>query len=175
MPQKGEGLRQPLVASILLGLLLTGCGTATIAPTSDPGPTLVVTPVPGAPSHDLLGAEVIVGGVEVDKEPGAVATPVLGADAAVQIVAAELAAGRARMIGTHADNPPMHPVDAAFVPGLMRLIGPTGATDFEVPEPVPAWVVVFEGRGSDGSYTGVGIVGQDGRPLAVYVTTPGVG
>ena len=85
------------------------------------------------------------------------------------------AAGRARMIGTHADSPVMHPVDAAFVLGLVRVISPAGGTDFSATEPVPAWVVVSEGRGSDGLYIAVGIVGQDGHPIATYVITPGVG
>ena len=164
-----------MVVAILLGLVVAGCGAETIVPTSDPGQTQVVTPVPGAPSRESAGAEVIVGGIEVDTMPGAAATPALDQEAAMEIVAAELAAGRARMIGTHADNPVMHPVDAAFVSGLVRVISPAGGTDYSAMEPVPAWVVVSEGRGSDGLYIAVGIVGEDGRPLATYVITPGVG
>ena len=116
-----------------------------------------------------------MGGIEVDTLPGAAATPALDQEAALQIVAGELAAGRATMIGTHADSPAMHAVDAAFVPGLVRVISPAGGTDFSAPEPLPAWVVVSEGRGSDGLYISVGIVGQDGHPVATYVITPGVG
>lgn len=168
-------MRQPLVLSFLFGLLVASCGAPNVTPTVNPGQTELVTPVPGASSQEQQGAEVIVGGIEVDTVPGAAATPALDQAAALQIVAGELAAGRATMIGTHADNPVMHPVDAAFVPGLVRVISPAGGTDFSASEPVPAWVVVSEGRGSDGLYIAVGIVGQDGRPLALYVITPGVG
>lgn len=69
----------------------------------------------------------------------------------------------------------MRVVDAAFVPALIRILGPAGGTDFEAREPISAWVIVTQGRGADGPYIGVGVVDQDGLPVATYVITPGVG
>lgn len=116
-----------------------------------------------------------MGGIQVDRVPGASADPAIDAATAVDVVMAEIASGRARMIGTHADAPPMHKIDAAFVPALIRVLSPAGGTDFGPAKPVAAWVVVSEGHGSDGTYIGVGVVGQDGAPLATYIVTPGVG
>ncbi len=119
---------------------------------------------------------IVVGGLQVDVIGGpAAATPALDATAAGAVIGGELAAGRARVIGTNAGVPPVHVIDAAFVPALVRIIGPAGGTDFEPPEPVAAWVIVTEGRGADGTYIGVGVVDQDGLPITTYVITPGVG
>jgi hypothetical protein len=131
--------------------------------------------MPADESPSPLVAWIYVGGIQVNRVSGVSADPVLDAETAGEVAMAEIASGRAQMFGTHADAPPMHMIDAAFVPGLVGVVGPAGGTDFEPAEPVAAWVVVSEGHGSDGTYTGVGIVGQNGALLASYIITPGVG
>jgi hypothetical protein len=123
----------------------------------------------------VAGAWIYVGGIQVNRVSGVSADPILDAETAGKVAMAEIASGRAQMFGTHADAPPMRMIDAAFVPGLVGVVGPAGGTDFEPAEPVAAWVVVSEGHGSDGTYIGVGIVGQNGALLASYIITPGVG
>jgi hypothetical protein len=191
-----------LVARITVAVLLSACtvlpaptfepstpGTASPAatlaaspspaiPTAVPEPdaTPVLTPVPLGTRSDTKGKDwVLVGGLEADFRPGVQVDPAFDANAAAHVVLVELAAGRGRWLAGHADEPQMHPTDSAFVPALWRVIGPQGSHDFQVADPVAAWVVAVEGRGTDGPYSGIGIVGQDGRLIDLFVYTPGYG
>jgi hypothetical protein len=162
------------LACVLMAAVAAGCGSLT-TPTSRPASgTPAVSSTPSeAPSPTL--ESVYVGGAEILAIPGASASPRIDERTAADVVMAAMASGRATMLGAHADAPSMRMTAATFVPAIVRILGPAGSHDFEPAEPIAAWVVSSEGSGSDGTYLGVGVVGQDGVLLAVYVTTPGVG
>jgi hypothetical protein len=169
--RRGNGL---LPGGLSLVLVVGACGAEVPASSPTPSPSSVVTPSPGAADHRADGY-VFLGGLEIDVAPTAAASPAVEEGVAVAVVVDGLSAGKARVIGTHRDSPALTPAATEFVPGLVRILGPAGGTDYEAPSPLDAWVVVAEGQGSDGLYSAVGVVGQDGSLLTLYVLTPGVG
>ena len=175
-----EVRREAGLALVLMAAVVAGCASRTTpvdSPASSPSTVAAnVTDTPSpSPSPSPSPVSIYVGGAEVVAVPGASSSPAIDEGTATDVVRAVMAAGRATMIGTHADAPFMRITAVAFVPAIVRILGPSSSPDFEPADPVAAWVVASEGRGSDGIYLGVGVVGQDGTPLTVYIITPGVG
>ena len=131
-------------------------------------------PAPDAPA--ATPTERVVGGIAFQERPVASLDPQLGPNEADAVIRAELGAGRATFATEALGVPAMRTVDGAFVPGLVGALGPAGQTVFDAATPVAAWVIVMEGHGADGGYIVIGVVDdRTGRPLTVYVVTPGSG
>lgn len=162
-----------LIPSLLI-LSLAGCGGQSAVPMDSVVPTAALTPVPG--SADVRADGVIyLGGLELHVAADAAADAAIDERSAAAVVMEGLAAGEGSVLGAHEDAPPLHLVAAGFVPGLEAIIGPAGGTDFAADAVIDAWVIVLEGQGGDGRYTGVGVVDQHGDLLTLYVISPGVG
>lgn len=166
----------PLLALSALVFALAGCqaGASTASPREPPNPTVV----PGLGSvADPQPAERIVGdGFAVIHEARGGPMPEASSaeQAVVQLVLAEIRAGRAKEIPRRGPLPPMHVVEATFSAALLDVINPWQARSYEEATPRPAWVIVFAGSAPDGEYSALGVVDDaTGRPLVVQVWLPG--
>lgn len=161
-------------AAVVIALaIVTGCGSGTPA---SPAPAMPGSQQPAPDRPDATPTERVVGGIAFQERPVASLDPQLGPNEADALIRAELGAGRATFATDALGVPAMRTVDGAFVPGLVGALGPAGQTVFDAATPVAAWVIVMEGNGVDGRYLVIGVVDdRTGRPLTVYVDTPGSG
>ncbi|HYO43964.1 MAG TPA: hypothetical protein VES19_12265 [Candidatus Limnocylindrales bacterium] len=166
------------VSAVIAFAVVTGCG-AGVPRSTAPASAAPASPASAEPAPDGPAAaptERVVGGIAFREVPVASVEPALGPNEADAVVREELGAGRATLATEAEGVPAMRTVDGAFVPGLVGATGPAGQPLFDVDTPVPAWVIVMEGRGADGLYLVIGVVDdRTGRPLTVYVDTPGSG